>query len=214
MTRITVWSISVWGDGRALWKAIKKWFCCSSLSWSHLSPSHPLPKWNLSFLNIPFILPSFTPSLEPLLWTRHYSRNWECNISSTLIGAMNTYLTPTLSWALRPSSTTTEHFLSSRSKWRETGHRLSRLLPSLHLWFQKRRKVPTMCRCAFNPLQPSSHNWKAAGVEFKPQVCLIPTPLPWSPRSQVSLALSPSICGWQLLRWHHGLLLPGIYVLI
>lgn len=58
---------------------------------------------------------------------------------STLICAINTYLTSTLHPALRPLLY--QHWEFSLKQVQVARNRISGLLPSLRLWFQKRRKV-------------------------------------------------------------------------
>lgn len=141
MTRITIWSIPVSGDKGILGGELKHGFTIPSFLLSFApSPSLSLNR-KLMFFNIPLYL-SFTPSLEPLQWARHSFRSWGCTIPIypylcnkhvfNIYSELRTEAPPLPALSI----------FSQAGKWQGTGHRISRLLSSLRLWFQKRRKVP------------------------------------------------------------------------
>lgn len=137
------------------------------------TPPSASPHRNLSLLNI-LLFSSFTPSLEPLLWARHYSRSWERNIPLYPYlcnkHVFNIYSAPSTEApplpALRifsqagPSGKEQDIWAPSQS---------SPVVP-------KKEKGAIICQCAFNPLRQGSHSWKAAGIEFKPRYVWFPLP--------------------------------------
>lgn len=139
MTRITIRSISVSKDRDAFWRILKM-VSLFLLSCSHVHPPlpQPLPIETFRFSTFfysPLLLLHWNPYFGP--GTILEAEN--ATYLSTLICAINTYLTSTLHPALRPLLY--QHWEFSLKQVQVARNRISGLLPSLRLWFQKRRKV-------------------------------------------------------------------------
>lgn len=139
MTRITIRSISVSKDRDAFWRILKM-VSLFLLSCSHVHPPlpQPLPIETFRFSTFfysPLLLLHWNPYFGP--GTILEAEN--ATYLSTLICAINTYLTSTLHPALRPLLY--QHWEFSLKQIQVARNRISGLLPSLRLWFQKRRKV-------------------------------------------------------------------------